>query len=56
MNIEGGAKKVIVAMRDPDSRNNGKGIKKLQLAGVEVVEDVIRNTVENFLAPYLIRS
>jgi len=40
--IKSGIKKVIIAVNDPNSVNNGKGIKKLRGAGIEVVGGVLK--------------
>ncbi len=44
---------VVVAMHDPDSRNNGRGIALLKAAGVTVTEGVLGKEVSAFLTPYL---
>ena len=36
----------VVGARDPDARVNGAGIARLRAAGIEVVEDVLRNEAE----------
>ncbi len=51
--IRKGVKRVVVALVDPDPRNNGLGLAKLKQAGVEVVEGVCRGEVLAFLGPYL---
>lgn len=53
--IERGIKTVFVAMRDPDSRNDGKGLAMLAAAGIEVHENVFATEVAQFLAPFLRR-
>lgn len=45
--------KVCVAVRDPDPRNNGKGISMLRSAGVTVVEGILRDEVQAFIEPFL---
>ena len=44
---------MVVALTDPDPRNNGQGLDKLRRAGVEVVEGVCAQEVEAFLKQYL---
>jgi len=51
--IENQISTVYVAMRDPDPRNNGKGITMLKEAGIHVIEGVLREPVAEFLKPYL---
>ncbi len=51
--INRGLKRLVVALVDPDPRNNGLGLEKLKQAGVEVVEGVCRDEVLEFLGPYL---
>ncbi len=40
-------KKVVIGCRDPFKEVNGKGIEKLQAAGVEVMVDVLKNECED---------
>ena len=40
--IEAGISQVIVAIKDPDPRVNGQGIKRLREAGINVVENVCK--------------
>ena len=40
--IEAGISQVIVAVKDPDPRVNGQGIKRLREAGINVVENVCK--------------
>ncbi len=39
-------KKVVVAMRDPNPRINGKGISKLKKANINVIENILREDAE----------
>ncbi|RXJ72709.1 riboflavin-specific deaminase [Veronia nyctiphanis] len=54
--VESGIKRVVVAMLDPDPRNNGKGIAILRDAGVEVEIGLCEQEVSEFLLPYLGQS
>ena len=51
--IDRGIDRVVVALVDPDPRNNGQGLQKLRRAGVEVIEGVCAQEVDDFLAQYL---
>lgn len=51
--IAAGIKRVVVALRDPDPRVQGRGLERLRAAGVEVVEGVGGDDVRRQLAPYL---
>jgi riboflavin biosynthesis protein RibD len=51
--IASGIRKVVVAIVDPDPRNNGAGIKKLENAGVEVRLGVLAEVAQAELGPYL---
>lgn len=44
---------VVVALIDPDPRNNGLGLTKLRRAGIEVIKGVGAREVGEFLQPYL---
>jgi pyrimidine deaminase RibD-like protein len=46
---------VYVAIRDPHKRNNGKGLALLIDAGITVYENVLAETVSEFLTPFLQR-
>ncbi|MDF1645211.1 MAG: bifunctional diaminohydroxyphosphoribosylaminopyrimidine deaminase/5-amino-6-(5-phosphoribosylamino)uracil reductase RibD [Pseudomonadales bacterium] len=48
--------KVVVAVTDPDPRNNGKGIYILKASGVEVMVGVAQEPVMEFIAQYLGQS
>ncbi|MDB6061242.1 MAG: riboflavin deaminase [Verrucomicrobiaceae bacterium] len=51
-----GIKNVEVAMLDPDPRNNGRGIKILSQAGINVRVGLCEAEVAKLLAPYLGKS
>ncbi|GAA6150819.1 bifunctional diaminohydroxyphosphoribosylaminopyrimidine deaminase/5-amino-6-(5-phosphoribosylamino)uracil reductase RibD [Pseudoteredinibacter isoporae] len=54
--IDAGIQKLVVAMLDPDPRNNGKGIAMLEAAGVSVELSCCEQEVAEFLSPYLGQS
>lgn len=54
--IERGIKTVFVAIKDPDPRNNGKGIKMLHDSGVNVTTGLLADSILEFLTPYLNNS
>ncbi|ULN66189.1 bifunctional diaminohydroxyphosphoribosylaminopyrimidine deaminase/5-amino-6-(5-phosphoribosylamino)uracil reductase RibD [Vibrio gigantis] len=54
--VKAGVKHVVVAMLDPDPRNNGRGVAILESHGVRVDVELCRAQVSAFLIPYLGKS
>ncbi|BAJ04052.1 bifunctional diaminohydroxyphosphoribosylaminopyrimidine deaminase/5-amino-6-(5-phosphoribosylamino)uracil reductase RibD [Shewanella violacea] len=54
--VKSGIKRVVVAILDPDLRNNGKGIQTLEKEGIKVDIGVASKEVSEFLSPYLGKS
>jgi diaminohydroxyphosphoribosylaminopyrimidine deaminase / 5-amino-6-(5-phosphoribosylamino)uracil reductase len=52
---EAGVARVVVAMRDPDPRTDGKGIRGLRAAGIEVEEGVLKEDAERLNAGFVSR-
>jgi diaminohydroxyphosphoribosylaminopyrimidine deaminase/5-amino-6-(5-phosphoribosylamino)uracil reductase len=52
---EAGIARVVVAMRDPDPRTDGKGIRGLRAAGIEVDEGLLREEAERLNAGFVSR-
>lgn len=51
--IRAGIAEVYVGIQDPDSRVSGKGIARLQQAGIKVVQGVCASDIQRSLMPYL---
>ncbi|TVU61057.1 riboflavin-specific deaminase [Vibrio atlanticus] len=54
--VKAGVKHVVVAMLDPDPRNNGRGVSILESHGVKVDVGLYQAQVSAFLIPYLGKS
>jgi len=52
---EAGITRVVAAMRDPDPRNDGKGIRALRAAGIAVEEGVLREDAARLNAGFVSR-
>jgi riboflavin biosynthesis protein RibD len=51
--IAAGIRTVVVAIADPDPRNNGAGLEKLRAAGIKVHVGLMEEAARMDLAPYL---
>lgn len=51
--INAGIKKVIVAMKDPNPKVSGKGIKELKKYGIEVFEGILKDKAERLNEAYI---
>jgi len=47
---------VVIAVTDPDPRNNGKGIDVLKKSGINVTVGIAEEHVKNFITQYLCKS
>ena len=54
--VEAGLSRVVIAVRDPDSRTDGNGIARLNDAGIDVVEDVETAAATRAMAGFLTRQ
>jgi diaminohydroxyphosphoribosylaminopyrimidine deaminase/5-amino-6-(5-phosphoribosylamino)uracil reductase len=52
---EAGITRVVMAMRDPDPRTDGKGVRGLRAAGIEVEEDLLREEALRLNAGFISR-
>lgn len=53
--IEAGIRRVVLAMRDPNPSVDGRGLKLLRQAGIDVTENVLEKEARSLTAPYLTR-
>lgn len=53
--IAAGVRRVVIGCPDPDPRVNGRGVRRLRAAGIEVVEDVLRPACERLNEGFLRR-
>lgn len=51
--IQAGVTRVVIGIGDPDARVAGTGVEALRRAGIDVVNDVLHEEVQDQLAPYL---
>ncbi|MDP1821816.1 MAG: bifunctional diaminohydroxyphosphoribosylaminopyrimidine deaminase/5-amino-6-(5-phosphoribosylamino)uracil reductase RibD [Archangium sp.] len=51
--IEAGVKRVVYASSDPNPLVNGKGVRRLRAAGVEVLPHVLRHAADSLNQPFL---
>ena len=51
--VKSGIKTVFIGLIDPDPRNNGKGLKILEDAGIKVHVGVLATEIERDLSPHL---
>jgi diaminohydroxyphosphoribosylaminopyrimidine deaminase/5-amino-6-(5-phosphoribosylamino)uracil reductase len=51
--IAAGVARVVVAMRDPDSRVDGRGLARLEAAGVRCEEGLLEDAAAQVLAPFI---
>jgi len=54
--VAAGVGRVVIAMRDPDPRVNGKGVEHLRQMGIEVAEQVLTDVAREALSAYLCRQ
>lgn len=51
--IDSGVRRVIAAMKDPNPINNGRGLKKLKLNGIETRINVLKDEAQSLNKPYI---
>lgn len=51
--IKSGIREAVIAMRDPNPVNNGRGIRKLKNNGIRIISGVLRQEAEAMNKPYI---
>lgn len=54
--VSSGIKHVVIAILDPDPRNNGRGVEILKRAGIRVETGLCAKEVSEFIRPFLGKS
>jgi len=51
--IKSGLKKVVIALKDPNPLNNGKGIRKLKSSGIRIKKEICKKEAAELYRPYI---
>ena len=54
--VDAGVGRVVIALRDPDPRVNGRGIARIRSAGIDVSEGFLEDVAERLHAGFLLRQ